>query len=107
MERRDLRLREGTSKLTVWNTDGFQCEYGKGCGMIVTLNEFKSEVERYLKLVGEEEILITEDGENIARISAAPKDKAAIIYSLRGILPSDITKEEAREARLAKYEDSL
>ena len=75
--------------------------------MIVTLDEFKNGVEQYLRLVGKEEIMITEDGKNIAHITPPPKSKAALIRSLIGTLPSDVTKEEAREARLAKYENSL
>ncbi len=75
--------------------------------MIVTLDEFKSGVEHYLKLVGEEEIVITEDGKDIAQIMPPTKSKAALIRSLIGTLPPDVTKEEAREARLAKYETGL
>lgn len=75
--------------------------------MKVTLTEFKSEVERYLELVDQEEIIITKDDKQIAKISPPPVDKAAIINSLRGILPADATVEEARQERMKKYENCL
>lgn len=75
--------------------------------MIVTLDEFKSGVERYLRQVGEEGIIITEDGQNIAQITPPPKSKREMIESLIGTLPSTVTVEEARAERLAKYEAGL
>ncbi len=72
--------------------------------MIITVKELKSDLERYLEVVDNEEILITKDGKNIAKLSRPINNKGAIIRSLRGILPADITKEEAREARMAKHE---
>ncbi len=75
--------------------------------MIVSVAEFKSDFDRYLNMVGEEEIVITKDGRSIARLSRAINDKGDIIRSLCGILPADITREEAREARMAKHEHSL
>ena len=93
--------------MTVWNADGVRYKRRKGYCMIVTLNEFKTDLDRYLELVGDEEIVITKDGRDIARISRPTNNKGAIIRSLRGILPADVTREEAREARMAKYENSL
>lgn len=75
--------------------------------MIVTVDEFKNSIDRYLKLVEEEEVVITKDGRKIASLTGTPGRKAALIRSLIGTLPPDVTKEEAREARLAKYENSL
>ena len=75
--------------------------------MIVTLTEFKTDLDRYLELVGEEEIVLTKDGKSFAKLSRIVNNKGAIIRSLRGILPADITREEAREARMAKHENSL
>jgi len=93
--------------MTVWNAGGFQNERRKGYFMIVTLNELKTDLDRYLDLVGEEKIVITKDGREIAQITPPPRDKLAILDSLYGILPSTVTVEEAREERLAKYEAGL
>ncbi len=75
--------------------------------MIVSLTEFKTDLDRYLRLVEEEEILITENGRNVAQLTPPPKDKLALLESLCGTLPGTATLEEARAERLAKYEAGL
>lgn len=75
--------------------------------MIVTVDEFKSEIDRYLELVDREEIIITDGGRRIARLSQSPVDKGAIIRSLRGILPPEASEEDIGKARLEKYENCL
>ncbi len=76
--------------------------------MIVTLTEFKTDLDRYLELVDEEEIVITKGGESFARLLSAPRrsseDKVALIHSLVGTLPSTVTVEEAKAERLARHE---
>jgi antitoxin (DNA-binding transcriptional repressor) of toxin-antitoxin stability system len=76
----------------------------------VSEKEFKTGVARYLDLVSEEEIVITKDGKHVAKLTAAadtPEAKAAIIRSLRGILPDTATLEEAHEERIKKHEAHL
>ncbi len=75
--------------------------------MEVTVDEFRSEIDRYLELAGEEEIVLTRDGKRIARIAPEPESLSAVIRSLRGSLPQTATLEEAREERLAKHERHL
>ncbi len=75
--------------------------------MIVSVPELKADLDRYLDLVGEEEIILTRDGKHIAKITPAVKDFGAFIRSLRGILPADATLEEARRERIAKHERHL
>ncbi len=75
--------------------------------MKVSVAEFKSGVEHYLELVGKEAIVITKDGQNIAQLTQAPRDKLSILESLCGVLPPTATLEEARAERLAKYEAGL
>ena len=78
--------------------------------MIVSEAEFKTGIERYLDLVSEEEIVITKDGKQVAKLTAvanSPEEKAAIIRSLRGILPETATLEEAHEERIKKHEAHL
>jgi prevent-host-death family protein len=73
--------------------------------MLVTATEFKSNIGRYLSLVSTEDIFITRNGRNVARLSSAKQDKVAIIRSLFGIIPNDgTTLEQARKERLARYE---
>ncbi|MDR1612259.1 MAG: type II toxin-antitoxin system Phd/YefM family antitoxin [Planctomycetota bacterium] len=72
--------------------------------MIVNVAEFKNGIDRYLELVGEEEIVITKDGKYFAKITPASESFAEYLVSLRGILPPTVTVEEAHEERIAKHE---
>ena len=75
--------------------------------MKVSVAEFKTEIDRYLELVGEEEIVLTKDGRNIAKITPEAESLSSVIRSLRGILPETATLEEAHEERMAKHERHL
>lgn len=70
--------------------------------MIITATEFKTNLGRYLELVEQEDIVITRNGKRIAKLIDANRDKTEIVRSLRGILPSDTTLDEAKEGRLAR-----
>ena len=54
--------------------------------MSITAAELKEDLSKYLLLAATEEIFITQDGRVIAK--------------LFGVLPADLTLEEAREERL-------
>jgi prevent-host-death family protein len=73
--------------------------------MIITATEFKSNLGRYLDLVGDEDIVITRNGKRIAKLTDAAKDKTDILRALTGIVPSDVSLEEAREERMRKHEN--
>lgn len=75
--------------------------------MKLSVAEFKTEVDRYLELAEEEEIVLTKDGRQIVRIGPAPQGFADYLISLRGILPETATVEEAHEERMAKHERHL
>ena len=68
--------------------------------MFVTATELKNNMGKYLDLATKEDIIITKNGKRIAKLISATEDKMTIAKSLIGILPSDITLEEAREERL-------
>ncbi len=70
--------------------------------MIITATELKSNLGRYLELAEKEEIVITRNGKRIARLIDANQDKSAIVRSLRGILPPNVTLSEAKKGRLAR-----
>jgi len=73
--------------------------------MIVTATEFKNNLGKYLALIDNEDVFITKNGKNIARLSSAKESRIEIAKSLFGILPNTgITIEQAREERLSKYE---
>lgn len=73
--------------------------------VIVSSSEFKTNLGKYLSLVAEEDIIITKNGKRVARLIKEKEDKIAIAKSLIGILPSTVTKEEAKEEKYKQYED--
>jgi len=74
--------------------------------MLVTATEFKNNIGKYLLIVADEEIIITKNGKNIAKLSKATQDKVELAKSLFGIIPPDTSLEQAKEERLARYEST-
>ena len=75
--------------------------------MLVTATEFKSNIGKYLALVAEQDIFITKNGKNVARLSSTKQNKVDVAKSLFGIIPNNgTTLEQIREERLARYETS-
>ncbi|GHU82182.1 prevent-host-death protein [Clostridia bacterium] len=73
--------------------------------MFVTATEFKSNIGRYLSLVATEDIFITKNGKNVARLSSSKQDKVELAKSLFGIAKgSDMALEQARAERRVRYE---
>lgn len=72
--------------------------------MFVTATELKNNMGKYLALATKEDIIITKNGKRIAKLTSATEDRMTIAKSLIGILPSDVTLEEAREERLKRHE---
>lgn len=68
--------------------------------MSITATEFKMDLEKYLALSSQQDIYITHNGSVVAKLSNPFQDRVDIAKSLFGILPADITLEEAREERL-------
>ena len=68
--------------------------------MSITAAELKEDLSKYLLLAANEDIFITQDGRVIAKLSNPHQDRVDIAKSLFGVLPADLTLEEAREERL-------
>ena len=68
--------------------------------MSITATELKNNLGKYLMLAATEDIFVTKNGKVIAKISNPYQDRVNIAKSLFGILPADVTLEEAREERL-------
>lgn len=69
--------------------------------MVVTSTEFKTNLGKYLDLVGTEDIFITRNGKTVAKVI---NPHVSAVDSLLGILsntPSDTTAKDVRESRLA------
>lgn len=74
--------------------------------MTVTSAEFKTNFNKYIAMIANEDILITENGETIARVVNARK---SAVDTLRGLLkgaPKDTSVKTIREERLSDYEDN-
>ena len=72
--------------------------------MIVTATEFKTNLGKYLEMAMSQDILITKNGKNIARLTNPTVDKLALLDGLVGIVPQDqeIDENAIREERLSR-----
>ena len=68
--------------------------------MLITATELENNLGKYLLLAETEDIYITKNGKVVAKLSNPQQDRADIAKSLFGILPADMTLEEAKEERL-------
>ena len=70
--------------------------------MSITATELKTNLGKYLILAETEDIYITRNGKVVAKLTNPYQDRVEMAKSLFGIIPADITLEEAREERLSK-----
>ena len=70
--------------------------------MSITATEFKMNLGKYLMRSETEDIYITKNGKVVAKLTNPNQDRVDIANSLFGILPADITVEEAIDERLDK-----
>ena len=70
--------------------------------MSITATELKMNLGKYLMLAEKEDVYITKNGKVIAKLTNPFQDQVDMAKSLFGILPADITLDEAREERLSK-----
>lgn len=70
--------------------------------MSITATELKANLSKYLLLSATEDVYITRNGKVISKLTNPFQERVAVAKSLFGILPDDITEEEAREERLNK-----
>ena len=68
--------------------------------MTISATELKSNLGKYLLLAASEAIFITKSGRVVAKLTSPYQDNVKTAKSLFGILPKDVTLEEARAERL-------
>ena len=68
--------------------------------MSITATELKMKLGKYLLLAETEDIFITKNGKVVAKLTNPNADRVEMAKSLFGIIPADVTVEEAREERL-------
>jgi len=70
--------------------------------MSITATELKLNLGKYLQLAESEDIYITRNGRVIAKLTNPYQNRVDAVKSLLGVLPADISLEEARDERLSK-----
>ncbi|MCM1219802.1 MAG: type II toxin-antitoxin system prevent-host-death family antitoxin [Lachnospiraceae bacterium] len=70
--------------------------------MSITATELKINLSKYLLLSMSQDIFITKNGKVISKLTNPFQDRVDVVNSLIGIIPSDVTLEEAREERLSR-----
>lgn len=68
--------------------------------MSITAAELELNLGKYLMLAETEDIFITQNGKVIAKLSNPNADRVEMARSLLGIIPVDITLEEARSEKV-------
>ena len=68
--------------------------------MSITATELKRNLGKYLLLAATEEIYITKNGKTVAKLSNPNQDRVDLAQSLFGILPQNMTLDEAKAERL-------
>lgn len=68
--------------------------------MSITATELKMNLSKYLLLSATEDIYITKNGKVIAKLTNPFQERVDIAKSLFGVIPADISLEEARDERL-------
>ena len=69
--------------------------------MLITATELKMNLGKYLIMAETQDIYITKNGRIIAKLSNPNQERIDMAKSLFGIIPNDITLEEALEERLS------
>ncbi len=68
--------------------------------MSITATELKQNLSKYLLLAATKDVLITRNGKVIAKLSNLNQNRVDMAKLLFGVIPSDITVEEAKKERL-------
>lgn len=70
--------------------------------MSITATELKENLSKYLLLAEKEDVYITRNGKVVAKLTNPYQNRVDMAKSLFGILPADITLEDAQKERLDK-----
>lgn len=68
--------------------------------MSITATELKANLSKYLLLSATEDIYITRNGKVVSKLTNPFQDRVNIAKSLIGVIPPDVSLEEAREERM-------
>lgn len=68
--------------------------------MSITATELKMNLSKYLLLSATQDIYITRNGKVVSKLTNPFQDKVDLVESLVGVLPEDMTEDEAKKERL-------
>lgn len=68
--------------------------------MSITATELKLNLAKYLLLSATQDIYITKNGKVVSKLTNPFQDRVDIAKSLFGVIPADVTLDEARKERL-------
>jgi len=75
--------------------------------VVITATELKNNLGKYLDLAQTQEVLVSKNGKLAAKLVSPFAGRLESARTLVGILPPEVTAEEAREARLgSKWQSS-
>lgn len=70
--------------------------------MSITATELKQNLSKYLLMAEREDVFITRNGKVVAKLTNPYQGRVDMARSLFGIIPGDMTIEQAHEERLSK-----
>ena len=68
--------------------------------MSITATELKANLGKYLQIAEYEDIYITKNGRVVAKLSNPNQDRVNIAKALIGVIPENVSYEDAMEERL-------
>ena len=85
-----------------YNTDELDLDEKEESTMSITATELKQNLSKYLLMAEREDIYITRNGKVVAKLSNPYQDRVDMAKSLFGILPGEMTIEQAHSERLGR-----
>jgi prevent-host-death family protein len=72
--------------------------------MQANATEVQNNFGKYLKIADQEDVIITRNGKQIARLTGLERDRIFLTESLVGILPQDVDEKAERAERVERLE---
>ncbi|MCL6613685.1 MAG: type II toxin-antitoxin system prevent-host-death family antitoxin [Firmicutes bacterium] len=74
--------------------------------MLITATELKENIGKYLALAKSEDIIITKNGKQVAKLTGIHNSGTSLTDSLIGVIPAQaVEPTRLREERLARHEN--
>jgi len=70
--------------------------------MVVNSTEMQNNFGKYLELASGQEIVITKNGQPVARLLGMEKAVSFLVDNLVGIIPHDVDEKSVKDERLAR-----